>query len=74
MNKLAINTLGDELDASAAYCKAEGIGIEVTDFAFPSILDKDLTNRIDRHIKAMEGVSNKINAVDRLFLEIQRKR
>lgn len=57
MNKLAINTLGDELEASAAFCKSEGIGIEVTDFAFPHILDEDLTERIVRHQKSVMGIA-----------------
>ena len=39
MNSLASNTAGDELEASAAYCKSEGIGLEVTAFAFPANLD-----------------------------------
>jgi hypothetical protein len=57
MNRLAINTLGDELEASADFCRSEDIGIEVTDFAFPWILNEDLTPRITRHIKAVEGIT-----------------
>ena len=30
MNTLAINTMGDELEDSAAFCRSQGIGIEVT--------------------------------------------
>lgn len=57
MNQLAINTVGEELEASADFCKSEGLGLEVTDFAFPSILDEDLTERIERHKKAVAGIS-----------------
>jgi sugar phosphate isomerase/epimerase len=57
MNRLAINTIGDELEASAAFCRAEGIGIEVTDFAFPEVLDGDISSRIERHVLAVDGLS-----------------
>jgi sugar phosphate isomerase/epimerase len=56
MNRLAINTLGEELEESAAYCRAEGIGIEITDFAFPQNLDDDLVAQIDRHVNALTGI------------------
>lgn len=57
MNQLAINTVGDEFEASAAFCRSEGIGIEITDFAFPKILDEDLAARITRHTKAVAGIN-----------------
>jgi sugar phosphate isomerase/epimerase len=57
LNRLAINTVGDELEASAAFCRSERIGIEVTDFAFPRILDEDLAARITRHKKAVTGIT-----------------
>lgn len=57
MKQLAINTIGHELEASAEFCRAEGIGIEVTDFAFPSVLDGDISSRVDRHIRAVAGVT-----------------
>jgi sugar phosphate isomerase/epimerase len=57
MNKLAINTLGAELEESAAYCRAEGLGIEITDFAFPENLDCDPAPIISRHIKAVAGIT-----------------
>ena len=57
MNPIAINTVGDELEVSAAFCKSEGIGIEITDFAFPSNLDDDPTPRIIRHAKAIAGIT-----------------
>jgi sugar phosphate isomerase/epimerase len=57
MNRLAINTLGDELEASADFCRSEDLGIEVTDFAFPWILEEDLTARISRHKKAVKGIA-----------------
>ena len=57
MRRLAINTVGDELEAAAAFCRSEGIGIEVSDFAFPRILDGDLAAVIDRHVKAVAGIA-----------------
>ncbi len=56
MHQLAINTIGDELEMSAAYCRSLHIGIEVTDFAFPLILDEDLAARLTRHMKAVNGI------------------
>jgi len=56
MNNLAIHTIGDELEASAAFCRSEGIGIEVTDFAFPANLDGDMVGRIARIARAVEGI------------------
>ena len=57
MNKLAINTTGDELEETASYCRAQGIGIEVTGFYLPSSLDGDVTGLIKRHAKAVAGIS-----------------
>ena len=57
MNPLAINTLGDELEKAAVFCRTEKVGIEITDFAFPDILDSDLGPVIDRHIKALDGIA-----------------
>lgn len=57
MNKLAINTIDDQLEKSAEFCQAEEIGIEVTDFAFPVNLDADMTSLIKRHKEAVDGVS-----------------
>jgi sugar phosphate isomerase/epimerase len=56
MNDLAIHTIGDELEASAAFCRSEGIGIEVTDFAIPANLDSDMADRIARVARAVEGI------------------
>jgi sugar phosphate isomerase/epimerase len=57
MNRLVINAIGDELEASADFCRAEGLGIEVTDFAFPAVLDEDLTERTDRNARAVAGIA-----------------
>lgn len=57
MNQLAINTVGDELETSTTFCRSEGIGIEVTDFAFPLILDGDLIGRIARHKNAVAEIT-----------------
>jgi sugar phosphate isomerase/epimerase len=55
--KLSINTVGEELEASADYCRSQGIGIEVTDFAFARNLDADIAQRVDRHRKAVVGIA-----------------
>lgn len=57
MNKLAINTVGDELEKSVEFCKAEKIGLEVTAFAFPSNLNGDMASLVKRHKEAVDGVS-----------------
>ncbi|UCC81064.1 MAG: sugar phosphate isomerase/epimerase [Candidatus Zixiibacteriota bacterium] len=57
MNKIAINTLGDELEKSADYCRSKGLGIEYTDFAFPWILNGDIGDRINRHSETIAGIS-----------------
>jgi hypothetical protein len=57
MNRLAINVIGNELEDAAAFCRAEGIGIEITDFAFPWVLDEDLGCGIEWHLGALIGVN-----------------
>jgi sugar phosphate isomerase/epimerase len=56
MNTLAINAIGDDLEAAAEYCRSEGLGLEVTGFALPEDLEGDLPASIDRHRKAAEGI------------------
>ena len=56
MHRLAIHTIGDELEASAAFSRAESLGIEVTDFAFPENLDGDLAGRVARVAGAVDGI------------------
>lgn len=55
--KLAINTVGEELQSSAEYCKKERIGIELTDIASPWNLDGDPKSFIEKHIKSIEGIT-----------------
>lgn len=57
MNAFAISALGDELEKSGVFCKSEGIGIEVTDFAFPANLGDEISGCIDRHLKIIDGIS-----------------
>ena len=57
MNTLAINTAGDELEASAEYCRSKGIGLEVTAFAFPANLDGDITTLLESHSEAVAGIT-----------------
>jgi len=56
MNPLGINTVGDELEAAADYCRTAGLGLEVTDFAFPENLEANSSSLIDRHLAAIAGV------------------
>jgi sugar phosphate isomerase/epimerase len=56
--RLAINALEDELAPAAAACLREGVGIEVTAFAFPDRLDDGLGERIQAHREAIEGVDD----------------
>lgn len=55
-NRLAVNALGDELQAAADFCRAEHLGLEVTDFAFPANLDGDLEANVARHRRAADGI------------------
>jgi sugar phosphate isomerase/epimerase len=57
MSRLAMNAIGDELETAAGFCRAEGIGIEVTAFAFPAVLDGDIQSQIDRHVRAVTGIT-----------------
>jgi sugar phosphate isomerase/epimerase len=57
MSQLAMNAIGDDLEAAAEFCRAEGIGIEVTAFAFPAVLDGDIGPEIDRHLRAVAGIT-----------------
>lgn len=54
--KLGINALEEELGSAAETCREEGIGIEVTGFAFPRDLDKGLKARIKLHAGAVQGI------------------
>jgi sugar phosphate isomerase/epimerase len=56
MNRLAMNIVGDELEQAAEYCRKEGIGLEVSEFAYPTNLEGDLSAQIDRHLKALQGL------------------
>ncbi len=58
MKTLAINTVGEELEASADFCRKEGLGLEVSAFAFPNNLDGNMAALIDRHKKAVQGISS----------------
>ncbi len=56
MNRLAINTVGDELEAAAEFCRAEQLGLEVTAFATTRHLDGDFAALVERHRRAVDGV------------------
>lgn len=53
---LGINAVEAELDSSAEACRREGIGIEVTGFAFPEKLDKGLKGRVKAYAAAVKGI------------------
>ncbi|MBA7623547.1 hypothetical protein ES703_30943 [subsurface metagenome] len=84
MKKLAINTVGDELEAAADFCRSEDIGLEVSAFAFPNNLDTDLTTLIERHKKAVVGISTVLShgpfldlvatSMDPAIVEVSRQR
>lgn len=57
MNTLAINTINDELEAASEYSKANGLGLEVTAFAFPQNLEGDLAELIKQHKQALANIS-----------------
>jgi sugar phosphate isomerase/epimerase len=56
MNTLAINTVGDELEVSAEFCRAEGLGLEVSAFAFPKNIDGNMGDLVERHRQALSGI------------------
>jgi len=76
--------LGAELESSAAYCRAEELGLEITDFAYPQNLDCDPAPLISRHIKAVTGITPLIfhgpcfdlivTSLDPEIIEVSRKR
>ncbi len=53
---LALNVLEDELETCAAFCRQEGLGIEITAFAFPTGLDQGFSERIQRHATVVQGL------------------
>jgi len=76
--------LGAELESSAAFCRAEELGLEITDFAYPQNLDCDPAPLISRHIKAVTGITPLIfhgpcfdlivTSLDPEIIEVSRKR
>lgn len=54
---LAVNILEEELDAGTSFCRDEGIGIELTAFAYPERLDSQFEQRVERHAQAVDGIS-----------------
>lgn len=54
---LAVNALEEELAAAVDLCRHEGIGLEVTAFAYPANLDSDFRGRVERHVKVLAGLS-----------------
>lgn len=54
---LAVNALEEELEEAAAFCRDEGVGLEVTAFAYPESLDEGFRTRLERHVTALEGIS-----------------
>ena len=52
---LALNILEQELEEGVSYCQQEGLGVEITTFAFP-YGQRDLDKQIERHAAAVERV------------------
>jgi sugar phosphate isomerase/epimerase len=84
INKLAINTVGEELVESANFCRSRKIGIEITDFAYPANLDNVISGKIAFHKKTVTEISPVIShgpffdlivtSPDSAIVEISRKR
>lgn len=53
---LAINALEGQLAAAVDYCREEGIGLEVTAFAYPGNLDDGFHSRVERHLELVAEV------------------
>lgn len=53
---IVLNVLEEELDAGADFCRREGLGVEITSFAFPAGLDVHLGSRLQQHVEAVEGL------------------
>lgn len=57
MNRpLVLNVLEAELDAGTAFCRSEGLGVEITSFAFSEGLDEGFDARVRRHAAAVAGL------------------
>ncbi len=57
MNRFAICTSDDELEASVQYCRTEGLGLELTAFAFPFRPGCDMTEMVKRCRKIAKDIS-----------------
>ncbi len=57
MPELALNVLDSELNQAAAFARSEGVGLEVTAFAFPWQLAEYDADIMARHIRALEGIA-----------------
>lgn len=54
--RVGISVGDEELEAAAELCRDEGIGLEVTAFAYPRTLDEAFEPTLERHAAALEGV------------------
>ncbi len=54
---LALNVLEQELDEGVSFCRQEGLGVELTSFAFPYGRTVDFEKQIERHAAAVEQVA-----------------
>lgn len=57
MRKLSISVLQEELGQGAGYCRREGLGIEITTFAFPEKLDGDVDSLLRQHRRELAGIA-----------------
>lgn len=54
---LAINALEGQLSDAVDYCLEEGVGVEVTAFAYPGNLDDGFRDRVERHLRLVNDVT-----------------
>lgn len=54
--RVGISVGDEELESAAEFCRDEGIGLEVTAFAYPRTLDEAFEPTLERHAAVLEGV------------------
>lgn len=57
LSGLAVNALEEELTEVAAFCREQGVGLEVTAFAYPANLDEGYRERVETHAEALGDVA-----------------
>lgn len=52
-----INALDTELPAAAGFCRANGLGVEITAFAWPAALEEGFDDLVRRHEEILAGIA-----------------